>query len=193
MSADTTPALAWVDCETSGLDYRAGHRPWEVAVIVRHPDGGVTEHVWQVRPDLGSADRVALAKSRYWERCVLDDGWEAAIIDDAAVLKATARCVVDDIRQVLEGVTLVAANPAFDAGMLTALFHDHGLAPSWHYRLGCVENMVAGALHLAVPPGLKDAADLMGVRYDPDELHTALGDARLARDVYDAVMAGGVR
>lgn len=187
------PTLAFLDCETSGLDVWGGHRPWEVAAIIRHPEGGETEHLWQIQADLETADPVALEKGCYRERCVLDEGWEAAIVDDAAVLKATAWAVANDIRQVLYGVTLVGANVGFDREMLTALFHDHGLAPSWHYRPTCVEVLVQATMRLPVPPGLKDAADFASVKYDPDELHTALGDARLCRDVYDAVMAGGAR
>lgn len=185
--------LAFVDTECVGLDVWAGHRPWEVAAIIRHPDGGETEHVWQIRPDLATADDVALAVGRYAERCVLRDGWEGALFEGGQPWRATAWAVADDIRQVLHGATLVGANVSFDREMLAALLHDHGLTPSWHYRPTCVEVLVQGAMRLPVPPGLKDAADLTGVKYDPDELHTALGDARLARSIYDAVMAGGAR
>lgn len=195
MTAGTAPTLAFVDVESSGLDVWAGHRPWEVAAIIRHQDGGETEHRWQIRIDADTADPVALEKGRYQERCLLPSHWEAAIIGNFSepVFKATAWAAVDHMRQVLHGVTLVGANVGFDREMLAALFHDHGLAPSWHYRPSCVENLVQGALRLPAVPGLKDAAELLGVKYDPDELHTALGDARLCRDVYDAVMAGGAQ
>ena len=48
------------------------------------------------------------------------------------------------------------------------------------------------------PPGLppslrlRDAAAIAGIDPDDYETHTALGDARLARDIYDVVTGGGV-
>lgn len=193
MTAETGPTLAFLDCETSGLSVWEGHRPWEVAAIVRLPDGGETEYRWQFRIDTATADPIALEKGRYDIRFALAPAWEAGLCDDDGFVPFTAWAAADDMRQVLHGVTLVGANIGFDREMLAALFHDHGLDPSWHYRPTCVENLVQAVHRLPVPPGLKDAADLMGVKYDPDELHSALADAKLARDVYDAVMAGGAQ
>lgn len=96
----STPTLAFVDVETTGLDpYQ--HEIWEVAVVLVHPempddarlraigltpenwsreargtvqsDGSVmTEYVWHLPVDLGRADPVALRIGRFYER------WEGA-------------------------------------------------------------------------------------------------------------------
>lgn len=47
--------LAFTDTETPHLIAR-GRVPWEIAIIRRRPNGTETEHVWQVRPDLATAD-----------------------------------------------------------------------------------------------------------------------------------------
>lgn len=191
MDTAKIPTLAFVDCETTGLRPEQGHRPWEVAVILREPGLPDEEHVWQIRPNLDTADPVALDKGRFAERFTVPDDCEATwTTQGEGPWRLSAGEASLEIQSILRGAYVVAAVPAFDDSMLKALLHDRKLRIVWQYRLICVENLVAGALRLPVPPGLKDAADAMGVKYDPAELHTALGDARLARDVYDAVMGG---
>ena len=52
--------LAFVDTETTHLDAEVGEA-WEVAVILREQDRRTdTEYVWQVRPDLTTADPESL-------------------------------------------------------------------------------------------------------------------------------------
>jgi hypothetical protein len=103
------------------------------------------------------------------------------------------------------GAHLVGAVPSFDAAFLDRLLRRHNLVPAWHYHLVDVEALAAGALAYlaasalacsgeerdakAVPPW--DSSELsraVGVEPDKVERHTALGDARWAKAIYDAVM-----
>ena len=183
--------LAFVDTETTGLRPDLGHGVWEVATVVREQDGGESEYLWQIRPDLEHADPVALAKGRFDERFEVPDGCEALHFPGGGQepFKVTAACAAGDIARVLDGAYLVGAVPSFDAMMLTALLCAHGVEPSWRYRLVCVENLVAGRLGRPVPQGLRCAATALGIVVDEDSRHTAVGDAHLAKAVYDASQA----
>jgi hypothetical protein len=46
------------------------------------------------------------------------------------------------------------------------------------------------ALGIPAPMGLRQSADALGIRYDPDTLHSAYGDAELAMKIYDLVVHG---
>ena len=180
------PKYAFVDTETTGLDPDV-HRPWEIAVILRDGGPADTEYVWQLRPELDQADPEALKIARFHERCVTPAGQASWIRPDGLVTGAPAIAVAE-IRHMLDGAYLVGAVPSFDAAVLTALFKDHAELPGWRHRLICVENLVAGTLHLPEPPSLSAAAELVGITVDHSRLHGALYDARLARDVFDAVI-----
>lgn len=114
------------------------------------------------------------------------------------------------------GAHLVGAVPNFDAHVFDGLLRDHGLAPAWHYHLVDIEAMAVGYLHgrrsaraavsdvgivgqritipalMPAPPWKSD--DLSrAVGVEPpseDERHTALGDARWAKRLYDAITSG---
>ena len=87
--------------------------------------------------------------------------------------------------------------PNFDAEVLAARMRWHDLAPSWHYHLIDVENLAVGFLaargvQVPLPWNSEDLSRLVGVEPASDEdRHTALGDARWARDIFDAVMKVG--
>lgn len=182
--------LAFVDVESTGLNPSV-HQPWEIAVILREPGLPDEEHVWQIRPDLDKADAKALEVGRYRERFAVPDGFEATsrAEPDGGVWLLRAHEAAMEIQDMLRDAHMVAAVPSFDDGMLKALMGRWDYRIFWNYRLICAETLVCGALRQPVPSGLKAAADAMGVRYDAGELHTALGDARLARSIYDAVMS----
>ena len=89
----------------------------------------------------------------------------------------------------------------------------NGICPSWHYHLIDVEALAVGYLagrgwpldHWGDPGGetarmfdprnlpwkSDDLSAALGIRITDDDRHTALGDARWARAIYDAVMNGG--
>lgn len=199
MSHTKPPApLAFLDTETTGLDPFL-HDPWEIAVI-RRQEGLETELVYRIEPDLTNAEPKALEINRYHERTSAPD-WQWHDRQEAA------RALYSQ----LNGAVLVGSNPAFDAEMLCHLFGRYYANPRpWNYRPVDITTLAAGSLygraaewtrrdcdahwygkvagavgwpwrsyevsrHVEVEPPAKEAA------------HTALGDARWARDVWDAV------
>jgi DNA polymerase III epsilon subunit-like protein len=122
------------------------------------------------------------------------------------------------VARLTHGAHLVGAVPNFDAEVLARDLRQCGLTPSWHYHLIDVENLAAGflaatyqdmrdraaslvgkddelysadeALRSIRPPwGSEDLSNRLGIHPPgPKERHTALGDARWAMRIYDAVM-----
>lgn len=186
--------LAFTDTETTHLDCEVGE-VWEVAVVLREQVGGDTEYVWQIRPDLATADPEALRIGRYGQRFAVPDGHEAAFTGyPGDVVPMTRFQAASAITSVLRGAVLLGSNPGFDAGFLRPLL---GGAP-WHYRPVDVATLAAAYLHgrrmhdlrTVTPPwSSRELSRAVGVEPPgPDAAHTALGDARWMRDLHDAVM-----
>ena len=89
------------------------------------------------------------------------------------------------VRQVLEGNTLVCANPTFDRMFMRKRW---GYEP-YHYRSIDVESMALGILQYERPKGLKDiSADLQAMGYNiADPLHRAWIDVVTLRECYKAL------
>ncbi|KAB1146766.1 3'-5' exonuclease [Streptomyces luteolifulvus] len=192
------PPLVFGDTETTGLDPFM-HDAWEFALIVRR-DGRDEEHVFRIRPDLAHADPKALEINRYHERTAAD-GWTW----DEPHTAATR------MYSLLNGAVLIGSNPSFDADMIRNLFaRYYDVAKPWHYRALDIATFAAGHLYgqaermtrqtcdavhyskvdaaLGWPWSSYRASELVGIpRPSGDAAHTALGDARWARDVWDAV------
>lgn len=193
------PHLAFVDTETTGLD-PFQHDPWEIAVILRQPAEGEQEHVFRIAPDLTNADPKALEINRYFERTSAE-GWAWDEPQDAA----------RRLYQLLNGAVLIGSNPAFDAEMLTHVFGRYYWQPKpWHYRTIDITTLAVGALYGRASEWTRKDCDAAWyskvakavgwpwrsydvsrhVEVEPPAkavAHTALGDARWARDVFDAV------
>jgi DNA polymerase III epsilon subunit-like protein len=200
------PPLAFVDCETTHLDPRSGD-VWEIAVIRRRRDGVETEFVWQVRPDLTTADPEALNIGRFHERFAVPDGYDAIeFIPSGPPMRTLIPEMLFDLQEALSGAVVIGSNPGFDVAFLTKLLHAHDRKLPWHYRPIDIATLAAGfQLGLAASgvyggdflfPG--DYPQLPFKSYDlsravgveppsKEDAHTALGDARWARDVYDAI------
>lgn len=189
-------SITFLDLETTDLDPRKG-QIWEVGVI-RRRHGVDTEFLWQLAVDLDRADPRSLAVGQFHDRFVVPVGWEAARLDPATgqvQQRLTLAEAMSDFVRLWEWeddrpVThMVGAVPSFDDGYLKVLFAEHGARVCWHYHLVCAENLAAGCLGLEPPWDSDDLSRAMGV--DPHRYvrHSAIGDCRLARDLYDAVMS----
>ncbi|MDQ0758761.1 3'-5' exonuclease [Streptomyces canus] len=204
--------LAFIDTETTGLDVDH-HDAWEIAVIHRRPGHPDTEYLWQIRVSLAEADPEALDINGYHKRFAVPEGELAVrIATDAtpADRPVSGRDLMLDLMGILDGSVLVGSNPAFDERFLTKLFRQAGATPAWHYRTRDIATMAVGHLYGQAYTLTKQSCDaefyaradrlledgwksydlsrLMGIEPPAkDDAHTALGDARWARDVYDAI------
>jgi DNA polymerase III epsilon subunit-like protein len=174
--------IAFVDCETTGVDPSLGHEIWEIGLILRH-DGGDTEHQWFLKPDLTAADPAALPVGRYYERT------PATWSDPAAVAPVLAR--------LLDRAELVGSSVWFDAGFLRAFLRANGECGTWSRHLVDVRQRAIGYLLGKGAAARWDEWDVdswktqdiftrLGVDLGQFSAHEALEDARIARAVYDA-------
>lgn len=183
--AKPAPKLVFLDTETTSL--RPDRRAWEIAAIVRHPGAGKDiEYTWSVTTgylDLGNADPASLRIGRFYDRHpqFADDG-------DPRVLRAEPE-IADELEALTRGAIIVGAIPNFDTHVLDCMFRRNSLCPAWDHHLVDVESLAAGALRMAPPWKLDTFLAAYGITDDPADRHTALGDARRVRDLYDAVMA----
>jgi DNA polymerase III epsilon subunit-like protein len=184
--------LAFTDTETTGLD-PARHEAWEVGIVLRKPGLPDVEYLWQVRPDLSTAEDEALAIGRYAERACVPASHHAAYTGGpGAPVPMTRAEMQAAVTYILNGAVLIGSNPGFDADFLRKLLG--GRAP-WHYRPVDVPTLAAGRLcargNAPVPPySSRELSRAMGVAPPaPDQAHTAIGDARWVRDFYDAATA----
>lgn len=175
--AEQPAKLAFVDLETTGLDPKR-HEIWEIALLV-----GEEELHWYLPVDLTRADADALRISGFYERhpAVRGGGeWTPPGVEETATV----------IARVTAGAHLAGVNPAFDATFLGAFIRQNGQVPTWHYHLVDVLPLIAGHFRLAPPWDSKDLSAVLRVEPpDGEERHTALGDARWARRMYEAVMS----
>jgi DNA polymerase III epsilon subunit-like protein len=164
--------LAYIDIETLGLDPEQ-HDIWEVGVIVDDK-----EYEWQMDVRLERADPGALRINRFYERHARYTGTPITLRDKVA----------GHIARLTSGRMLVGAVPSFDAAFLERFLRKNNFCPAWSHRLICVETMAAGALKV-MPQGLRKMAEMFDIKFAEGERHTALGDARVTRELYHAVMS----
>lgn len=180
----SSTTLVFLDTETTSLN-RWTRRPWEVALIVRRPGRPDFEYSWQIEDvDLSDADPMSLKIGKFFERH-LKFGDKPAKDTQAHPEAASA----STIEKLTRGATLVGAVPSFDEETLAAMLRRHGLCPTWHYHLVDVETLAAGALKLQPPWNFDKVLAAYGLTYNEADRHTALGDTRMVRDLYDAVLA----
>lgn len=204
-----TTKLAFVDIETTSLD-RERAQVWEVGLILRSDIGSGdqmdVEYEFQLEVDLGDADPQSLAICRFYDRYhppkYEPDATTADLVAGGAIAYNAQSAWAADFVRLTAGAHFVGNVPSFDDHHLQRLIRRSGHCPMWHYHLIDVESLVAGHLtaaperfpmgrapRVAWPPW--DSAALSrfaGVDPDTFDRHTALGDARWARALYDAVM-----
>lgn len=177
--------LAFVDCETTGLDPDMGHELWEVAVIV-----GKVRALYQVRPNLANADSKALEIGGFHDRFKVPEGHEAARIDPdtGQVDPTTVAQVRGELVRLLNRAVMIGSNPGFDAAFIKRLLL--GATP-WHYRPVDAITLAVGKLgSMPMPWRSEDISRAVGVE-SPDKTsrHTAMGDALWIRDVFHAAIS----
>lgn len=187
------PNLAFIDCETTGLD-RSRSDMWELAVIKRttFDDGIDIDAVHHFFFDIwmGKADPMALALTCYYQRQknFRVDYPNGILVSSVGVgVTQSARAIARRLALLLDGVHLVGAVTDFDAFHIEKFLRENGECPTWHYHLICVENLAAGKLGLQPPWKSDDLAKLLGVPKYPTK-HRALIDAEWVRNMYDKVM-----
>lgn len=166
--------LVFLDTETTGLDPRT-HEVWDIGLIV---DG--VEHEYHVLPRKADvADSTALRIGRFYQRTRLGSGWRWN--DRQIVAERIATLTADRM--------LVGVVPGFDADFLRAFLLANDYAPAWHYQLVDAEVLAAGRLGIAPPWDTQDICRRIGVEPAGEtERHTAIGDAREARRLFEAAV-----
>jgi len=195
---DMSAPLAFIDTETDGV--HPDRKVWEVAIIRREPDtdtspGKQTEWSTFVEIDLSTADPFGLRVGRFYDRHPL--GLHLATGRSKVPGTVMPRDeVATKVAQLTHGAHLVGAVPNFDAEVLAPLLRSHGLTPAWHYHLVDVENLAVGWLAgqgkpVSPPWSSTELTEAAGVEpAAEEERHTALGDARWAMRLYDAIIGG---
>jgi hypothetical protein len=91
-----------------------------------------------------------------------------------------------EVRQVLEGNTIVCANPTFDRMFMRKRW---GFEP-YHYRSVDIESFAMGILDYEFPKGLKDIAVDLRARWNfniAEPVHRAWADVVTLRECYKAL------
>lgn len=181
--------FVFLDTETTSLDRRTRHI-WDLGYIVREPGKPDVEWQWyldQTPQEMRVADPMSLRIGGYYDRHP-DPYLRGELPGDQEVV--TWPQVGWHIARALRDAVLVGAVISFDEETLARELWEHcGLQPTWHYHLLDIETFAAGALRLPPRWDFDRLLAEYGLTYDEADRHTALGDARMVRDLYDAVMA----
>ena len=171
--------LVFLDTETTGLSL--DDDIWDIAMIVADGESPPVEYQFFVQHSRAKA--AMLPESFRADHDARYDFWSAMSPGEAA------RLVWDSTA----GAHIVGAVPNFDTERLARLIQAELLVkPKWHYHLIDVETLAVGYLsardqRVDLPWDSDALSRACGVEPPSDARHTALGDARWARDLYYAV------
>lgn len=191
-------SVVFIDTETTGLDAEK-HVIWDLAII--EEDG--TEHQWFFRPPclcVEHADPIALDIGKFYGRTEYNEvswikgerSWHWSNLPEA----------LEQVRKLTWNKHLVGAVPSFDEERLRLLMETFRIPHKWHYHLIDIEALAVGYLagresidgpfeerpHKTLPWKSRKLYEALGVVNPVEDEHTALGDARLAKAVYERIM-----
>lgn len=183
--------LVFVDVETTGLKHDADI--WEFAAIRRFQDGTAPAVQLFIEHDASKCARLPEAFRADHEARYGVDHLRRRTPGGINIFSRSQAARL--IAQMLRGRPhIVGAVPNFDTEKLARLLREHGYSDQpWHHHLIDVENLAVGYLAAHGTEVLRpwDSDRLsMAIGVDPRqfERHTAMGDARWAMAIYDAVM-----
>lgn len=181
--------LIFLDTETTGLDIDR-HQVWEVGAIYRdtetpEPD---EEYHWFLHVSIPRADPIALDIGKFWDRHPFGISYSKTEKKAAALETSNESAFAHEFFKLSYRAHIVGAVPDFDTYRLAPILRSNGLIPAWHYHLVCVENLIAGKLSIQPPWKSDEIFEKLGYTRNIEDRHTALGDAREVRDIYDIVM-----
>ena len=150
-------------------------------------------------PIVGDGDRVPrVLRRENVNRWVLDNTRFADDYDHDTALRPDDS--IERFARLVEGRHLVGAVPSFDEERLRRLYRKH-VDPTatrfpWHYHLIDVEAMMVGYLlgdpegdwQLPLPWKSDDLSTALGITPPGKDRHTALGDARWAKAIYERIV-----
>ena len=204
--------LAFIDTETSGLDIER-HQVWELALIIEgHDDPGSNgEWVWQFPIDLPAAEPRALeingwyTRARQWPYNPAEpysQSWRitgkvgrASAPNETFTDKPWTQSYWETmvrVHQLTRGAHMVGMMTHFDTARIERMLKKVDMLPAWSYHLIDVESMMLGDLEFGSTDPIPWKSDVLAATYGFDmtqyERHTALGDARLARDIFKRIL-----
>lgn len=197
---DAPTTIAFIDTETTSL--HPLRRAWDIAVILRRPGKPDRPMTWFVAVEdlaMNYADPFALAVGNFYTRHPEVNpeappagssrfGLRNDVTREDAALRALER--------VTRGALLVGANTAFDVETLDRRMRANALLSSWHYSPHDVKGLARGWLRgLARSPepfpdlgaSTETYARALGIDVEKFDKHTALGDAKLARAMWNII------
>lgn len=178
-------SIVFMDTETTSL--RHDRDVWELGAIRRLPGAADKEYHAFAAVNLAEADPFSLEIGGFYRRHPHGRLLSGVRDNDAPVLVQDQ--LYEQVAPLLHGALIVGAVPWFDTQALERRARKAFGRYGFHYHLVDIEALAAGALGMRPPWDFDTILGAFGLSYDEEDRHTALGDARMVRDLYDAVYA----